>query len=146
MKKRASWLGATGRWLLIAAALTPVGAAAQTGAGSDREVREVHAAARPLDAHVDVLMPTTPEIYRTDDGVSQVTVDKLVAGGMRTVTFAVQSPTGPATAEGIARARAEVDAKLARLKTIAANERERIAIAFSAADIERSTARARSRC
>ena len=73
----------------------------------------MHAAAAPLDAHVDILVSTTPGIYRTADGVSQVTVDKLVAGGMATVTLALQSPTGPATAEGIATARAEVDAKLA---------------------------------
>src|SRR3990167_1326691 len=81
----------------------------------ERRVTEIHAAAHPLDAHADILMPTTPGIYRTADGESQLTVDKLVAGGMATITFALQSPTGPATAEGIATARAEVDAKLAWL-------------------------------
>ena len=100
-------------------------------------MRAVHAAAAPLDAHVDVLVPTTPGIYRTDDGVSQVTVDKLVAGGLATVTFAIQAPTGPATAEGIAAARAEVDAKLARIRTLVADDSARLALALTAADIER---------
>ena len=100
-------------------------------------MRAVHAAAAPLDAHVDVLVPTTPGIYRTDDGVSQVTVDKLVAGGLATVTFAIQAPTGPATAEGIAAARAEVDAKLARIRTLVADDSARLALALTATDIER---------
>jgi membrane dipeptidase len=103
----------------------------------DRRVQEVHAAAQPLDAHADILVPTTPGIYRTADGESQLTVDKLVAGGMATVTLALQSPTGPATAEGIATARAEVDAKLARLRALEAQDSGRVAIARSAADIER---------
>src|SRR5262245_22030851 len=76
-----------------------VSPAAQVGdkASPDR-VRAVHAAAKPLDAHADVLMPTTSAIYRTADGASQVTVDKLVAGGMATVTLAIQAATGPNTA------------------------------------------------
>ncbi len=128
-------------WLPVAAvalAFLPGALAAQPAASDlERRVREVHAAARPLDAHVDVLVPTTPEIYRTDDGVSQVTVEKLVAGGLATVTLALQSPTGPATAEGIAAARAEVDAKLARIRAIAATNRDRLALALGSADIER---------
>jgi membrane dipeptidase len=106
-------------------------------AGVDRRVQEIHAAARPLDAHADILVPTTPGIYRTADGESQLTVAKLVAGGMATVTLALQSPTGPATPEGIATARAEVDAKLARLRAIEKEEGARLGIARSAADIER---------
>ena len=109
-------------------------------------VRAVHAAARPLDAHVDVLMPTTPGIYRTADGESQVTVEKLVAGGLATVTLAIQSPTGPNTAEGIAAARRETDAKLARIRELVAANPARLALALTSADIERSHAKARSRC
>jgi membrane dipeptidase len=56
---------------------------------------------------------------------------------MSTVTLALQSPTGPATAEGIATARAEVDAKLARLNALEKEEGARLGIARSAADIER---------
>jgi membrane dipeptidase len=122
----------------LALACLPGPLAAQTaGPALDQRVREVHAAARPLDAHVDVLVPTTPAIYRTGDGVSQVTVEKLVAGGLGTVTLAIQSPTGPATAEGIAAARAEVDAKLARIRELASENDDRLALALGSADIER---------
>jgi membrane dipeptidase len=104
---------------------------------SDDDVRRVHAAARPLDAHADVLVPTTADIYRTDDGVSQMTVDKLAAGGMATVTFAIQSPNGPDTADGIAAARAEIDAKLDRLRALAEENPDRLGIALTAAEVDR---------
>lgn len=100
-------------------------------------VGDVHAAARPLDAHADVLVPTTPGIYRTDDGVSQLTIDKLVTGGMDTVTLAIQSPTGPDTPEGIAAARTEVDIKLARILDLADANPNRVEIALGSADLAR---------
>jgi membrane dipeptidase len=104
---------------------------------TEERVRTVHAAAQPLDTHVDVLMPTTPGIYRTGDGVSQVTVDKLAAGGLATITLAIQSPTGPATPEGIATARAEIDAKLGRIHELVASSPKRLGLALTADDIER---------
>jgi len=106
----------------------------------DERVRAVHKAALPLDAHADVLMPTTSAVYRTADGVSQITVDKLVAGGWATVTWAIQSPTGPATADGVAKARSEVDAKLARIREIAAANPARLSLAKTSAEIERAHA------
>ena len=122
----------------MAAAVLPVVLRGQpSGEDFERRVREVHAAAQPLDAHVDVLVPTTADIYRTEDGVSQVTVDKLTAGGMATITLAIHSPNGPDTAEGIAAARTEIDAKLARIRALAAEYPERLEIAYSSADIER---------
>lgn len=125
-------------WLTVAGAVASLaGTRAAQEAVPEQRVRAVHAAARPLDAHADILMPTTPGIYRTADGESQLTVDKLAAGGMATVTLALQSPTGPATPEGIAIARAEVDAKLAHLHAIEQAEGARVAIARSAADLDR---------
>ena len=126
---------------LLLTEVLPVLLGAQTGgsATADR-VRTVHAAAKPLDAHVDVLMPTTPGIYKTSDGVSQVTLDKLVAGGVATVTLAIQSSTGPSTAEGIAAARRETDAKLARIRELVATSPTRLTLARTSADVERSHA------
>lgn len=111
-----------------------------TATVSPERVRTVHAAAAPLDTHADVLMPTTPGIYRTADGVSQITVAKLDAGGMATVTLAIQSPTGADTAEAIAAARREVDAKLARIRELVAANPRRLSLARTSADIARSHA------
>jgi membrane dipeptidase len=136
------------RALLIGLAFLPALLPAQPANDPlERRVQAVHEAAAPLDAHVDVLVSTTPGIYRTDDGVSQVTVAKLVAGGMATVTLALQSPTpvgtGPATAAGVAAARAEVDAKLARVRMLVADNPERLELALTADDIERSRSNGR---
>jgi len=104
---------------------------------SDAQVRAVHAAARPLDAHSDILVASTADIYRTADGVSQLTVEKLRDGGIATQVLALQAPTGPATAEGIAAARAEIDAKLASVRSMLSAESNRVGLALSVADIER---------
>lgn len=125
---------------IAALALLALGAApsrAQNAREIEQRVREVHAAARPLDAHADVLVASTPAIYRTVDGESQLTIPKLVAGGLATITLALQAPTGGPTADGIAAARREVDAKLERVRAIAAENGDRVAIARSAADLER---------
>jgi len=122
-------------FLLAIVLFVPSGASAQSVSAS--RVAEVHAAAMPLDAHVDVLLPTTPEIYRTDDGISQVTVDKLVEGGMATVTMALQAPTGPDTPEGVAAARAEINRKLQHIEELAGANRDRVEIARRSSDIER---------
>jgi membrane dipeptidase len=133
-RNNSHWLAVL--WVSVAA--VPIVVSGQPAeADHERLVREVHAAARPLDAHVDVLVPTTPDIYRTDDGVSQVTVDKLAAGGMATITLATHSPNGPDTAEGVAAARAEIDAKLVRIRSLADAFPGRLGLASSSADIER---------
>lgn len=103
----------------------------------ERRALEIHATAAPLDAHADVLMDTTAALYRTKDGISQMTFEKLLAGGMATVTFALHSPTGPDTPEGINRARAEIDAKLARVREIVNSHPDRLGVALGAADIDR---------
>jgi membrane dipeptidase len=123
--------------VFLAVASSSARVAAQPADADLERARAVHVQAIPLDAHADVLVPTTPEIYRTDDGVSQVTLEKLRAGGVATITLAIQSPTGPATPEGIARARAEVDAKLARIHVIVASAPDHAALAFSSSDIDR---------
>ena len=54
------------RSLAAALLLCPALISAQPpGDVTEQRVRAVHAAAAPLDAHVDVLVPTTPGIYRT---------------------------------------------------------------------------------
>jgi membrane dipeptidase len=124
--------------VIVAALMEPSLLFAQGGGPDlDRRAAEVHAAARPLDAHADILMPTTPGIYRTADGESQLTLTRLLAGGMATVTLALQSPNGPDMAEGVAKARAEVDAKLAWLRSFEKAEGARVGIARNAADIDR---------
>jgi membrane dipeptidase len=140
MKRKAGIAKAVSYAGLVSGVLVLLPSALVAQAGDDefeQRVSEVHAAARPLDAHVDILVPTTPDIYRTEDGVSQVTVEKLVAGEYATITLALQSPTGPATRAGVAAAREEIEAKLARVHELAQTYSDEIGIAYSADDIDR---------
>ena len=110
---------------------------------SDETVQAVHAQARPLDAHSDILVSTTPEIYRTDDGVSQLTVDKLTGGGMAVQVLALQAATGPDTETGRVAARSEITAKLATVLAMIDAFPEQLGRARSVADIEALNAEGR---
>jgi len=133
----------SGRWLVwtaLASALLVFarGGIAQSGRSiSDAQVEAVHRAARPLDAHADILVPTTAAIYRTDDGVSQLTVAKLIAGAMATQVLALQAATGPDTQQGRRAALEEIDAKLAAVRAMVSAESDKVGLAASVGDIDR---------
>lgn len=122
---------------LVSMALVPCASAQRGLEITDAQVEAVHRAARPLDAHADILVSTTPEIYRTDDGVSQLTVAKLTEGGMATQVLALQAATGPDTEAGRNAARAEIEAKLASVRAMLEAEPELTGLATSVSDIER---------
>ena len=146
VSKLTSIAGSWGRGT-VAALLIVAGAdfaAAQTPvAVTDAQVRDAHRAAHALDAHSDILVSSTPEIYRTDDGISQLTVEKLEAGGMATQVLALQAATGPNTDAGRAAARAEIEAKLATVHSMLEAEPEKVGLAKSLDDIERLQAEGR---
>jgi len=121
----------------VIALLVACAAGAQRTAVTEAQVEAVHRAARPLDAHADILVASTPEIYRTDDGISQLTVAKLTSGGMAVQVLALQAATGPDSQEGRAAARAEIDAKLASVHALLDAAPDRVGLAESVSDIER---------
>lgn len=114
-------------------ALMPVPAAAA-------DVAAVHGRALVLDGHVDVLLPGSNARYYAPDGKSYSELDKLKAGGVDALVYAVAVSTGPGTPEGHAAARAEADAKLAAIRKLAADHPDDIAIALSADDVRRIVA------
>lgn len=99
------------------------------------DVSAVHGRALVLDGHVDVLLPGTNARYYAPDGRSYTELDKLKAGGVDALVYAVAVSTGPDTPEGHAAARAEADAKLAAIRKLAADHPADIAIALSAEDV-----------
>ena len=48
----------------------------------EASVIELHAAALVLDAHADIVIPSTSASYLSDDGSSKVSLDKMRAGGV----------------------------------------------------------------
>lgn len=117
---------------LIAAAAGPV--LAQSASASPEEV---HRRVLALDGHADVLLPSTPERYWLPGGGSRVDLDHLTRGGVDAIVLSVAVGPGPRDAAGVRAARADADAKLARIRAFAADNPGRVGIALSADDVER---------
>lgn len=97
----------------------------------------IHAAVLTLDSHADVLLPSTPQRYYAPGGGSRVSLDKLAAGGVDAVVLSVAVGPGPRDAAGVKAARADADAKLAKIKALAAESGGKAEIALTAADVKR---------
>jgi len=96
---------------------------ASEGLGNNTELEEVsiselHAAALVLDAHADIVIPSTSTSYLSDDGSSKVSLDKMRAGGVDAVVMSIAVGPGPRTEEGDAAARAEADEKLEAINSL----------------------------
>lgn len=119
----------------LLAASAALGLMAAPAAAQD--AASVHKRALVLDGHVDVLLPGANPRYFAADGKSFSEIEKLKAGGVDALVYAVAVSTGPQTPEGHAAARAEADAKLAAIRKIAADNPHDVAIAYSAADVRK---------
>lgn len=121
-----------------AALLLLAGAAiAETPPSSTPDAAAVHRRALVLDGHADVLLPSTPARYWLPGGGSRVDLDHLTRGQVDAVVLSLSVGPGPRDAAGVAAARADVDAKLAKIRAFAADNPTRVGIALSADDVER---------
>ncbi len=120
-------LAASAAWLAMAAS-----AHAQAS-----DAASIHQRALVLDGHVDILLPSTDKRYFAKDGQSYTSLDKLRAGGVDALVYAVAVSTGERTPAGYAAAAREADAKLAAIRALPAQSAGRIEIAHTAADVER---------
>jgi membrane dipeptidase len=120
--------------LLLSVAVT--GSASQQS-DLDARAQELHRKILNLDAHADVLIPSTPERYWGPGRTSRTDLPKLTRGGVDVVTLAVAVGPGPRTPEGVAEARREAEEKLATIRKFVSDNAGRVEIALSASDIER---------
>ena len=98
-------------------------------------VAEVHAASLVLDAHADIVIPSTSRAYMSADGSSKVDLAKMRAGGVDAVVMSVAVGPGPRTAEGDAAARAEADEKIAAVHTLVEESQGQLVMATTSAEI-----------
>ncbi len=100
----------------------------------------IHADAVVIDAHADIVIPSTSLSYLGEGGVSKVSPEKLIAGGVDAVVMAVAVGPGPRTAEGDSEARAIADEKLAAALEIVEGSSGGVVLVTSAAEIEKAAA------
>lgn len=127
---------------LLGGALLPLAAPIAVSAQSAPldQAEQIHRRVLVLDGHADVLLPTTAQSYYLPDGGSRVELARLAQGGVDAIVLSLAVGPGPRDAAGTAAARADVDAKLARIREIAATSGGRIVLAKSATEVEQARA------
>lgn len=81
--------------------------------------RIIHQQSLVLDAHADIVLPSTSKTYLAKDGLSKVDSAKLKAGNVGAVIMSVAVPPGPRTRAEDEKARAEADEKLSAVSKLA---------------------------
>jgi membrane dipeptidase len=102
----------------------------------DARASTIHKHILTLDSHVDVLVPGT-QAESGPPHLDKASLDKLQRGGIDAVAFAIAVGPGPRTAEGVAAARSEADAKLAVIKRFVQDNAAQVSLALSAADVRK---------
>lgn len=95
----------------------------------------IHREALVLDAHADIVMPTTAANFLSADGASKVDPAKLKAGEVGAVVMAIAVGPGSRTPAAGAEARAEADAQLAAIQALAAANPDTVTLAKTADEI-----------
>lgn len=114
---------------------TQAGAAPAAADTLLRQAQTIHDRVLVLDAHADIVPPGTTSRYGDADGSSQVTPQKLAAGGVDAVVLAIAVGSGPRTPEGDAAARATANTELGGALAIAAAD-PNVVIVRSADELE----------
>ncbi len=147
MPVRSSTFKLRGAMALLAATLLSACAANQVGTEATPKVpeteatlversKEIHRQSLVLDAHADIVLPSTSKTYLGADGLSKVAPAKLRAGGIGAVVMSVAVGPGSRTKEGRMLARAEADEKLAAVSYLIEQD-QNLALALSPTDVEK---------
>ena len=100
----------------------------------------IHSDTLVLDAHADIVIPSTSHSYLGEGGVSKVSPTKLEEGGVTAVVMSVAVGPGDRTPEGTAAARAIANEKLAAVLKIVADAPDAVVLAKSADEVEAAKA------
>jgi membrane dipeptidase len=124
------------------AACTQGGPAADPSASTSPEPAvdgsaQVHQQVLVLDGHADVLLPDTPSRYWLPDGGKRTSWERIQQGGVDAIVFSISAGPGAETGEGLAKARADAEAKLAAVDAWIQATQGKAALARSADEIER---------
>lgn len=105
---------------------------------------KLHERILTLDTHLDTPMnlerPGWDIAARHDDGYTQVDLPRMIEGGLDGGFWAIYTPQGPRTPEGIAAAHAAAERRLTLIKAMIAAHPDQFAEAHNAADAARIAA------
>lgn len=111
---------------------------------SEELARVIHAGSLVLDAHADIVIPSTSANFLTDDGRSRVDPALLVEGDVGAVVMSLAVGPGPREALADAEARAEIELKLAAVRELVAADPDTLEMTASPAQVEAARAAGRS--
>src|SRR5690242_14099088 len=103
-------------------------APAGTEADLVARARAIHQSALVLDAHADIVVPSTAANFLSADGLSKVDPTKLKAGGVGAVVMSIAVGPGARKRAADAEARKEADEKLAAVQALAAAHADTVTI------------------
>jgi membrane dipeptidase len=98
--------------------------------------RAVHLKSLVIDAHADIVIPSTSRSYMSADGTSKVSPEKLRAGGVGGIVMSIAVGPGPRTAEADADARKLADEKMLAIQGLLSTNKDTLLLATSVPDIE----------
>lgn len=105
----------------------------ETWADTHRPVdaAEIHSRILVLDAHVDVLLPSSLPGYFLPDGSTRTDLGKLLQGRVGALVLSIAAGPGSRDASGIQAARAEADQKLAAIRAFVAEHSNAVGLALT---------------
>lgn len=116
-------------------ATTALAAAPTSDAALDAKARAIDARVLKIDAHTDVLLPSSSAVNFTPDHGSQTSLEQLQRGNIGALAIAIAVGPGPRTPEGAAAAHSEADAKLAWIQAFLKEHPDQVGLALTPGDI-----------
>lgn len=137
LKNKSALLFSFALFTLVSCSENDTGGTSETivDASLQETAASIHASSLVLDAHADIVIPSTSRSYISADGTSKVAPEKMRTGGVDAVVMSIAVGPGPRTAEGDAAARAEADEKLAAIHTLVDSSQGSVVIATTAGEI-----------
>jgi len=122
--------------------LISLGSTAVQADDSEKTAAAIHERVLTLDSHVDIAREymLKPEFDPGLTTTMKVDLNKMEQGGLDAVFFIVYVAQGPRTDEGYAAAKAAADKKFRAINKMAKVHSDRIALAYSPADVARIAA------
>lgn len=139
--KRVSLFGLLAASLCFSAACSqdmkssPISGSTTTESKTPKSAITIHEHALVLDAHADIEIPGHESRYVGKDGLSQVSPEKMRAGGVDAVVMAIAVSPGPRNEQGYAQARARADEELAAVLAMTQDPSDDLVLARSADDL-----------